>query len=164
MSHFRPCLTLLLASLVNSTGCSIEKGTSSNGVELTATAPTTTASGTPVIVEFVLRNNSASEIQIATSGGLSELGIRVTDTAGQFAPATKLGHGQVRQDPLSDPLDGSSWNIPLAAGASHSWHVDLSTLYDLKPGHYLLSVRIWISNPKSFFLELKDMELDISRP
>ena len=66
----------------------------------------------------------------------------VTDQTGKEVPLTSYGHSRF------DPVSGSIFTSPIAAGQSHMWTVDLRRCFELQPREqYILNASLTASSP-----------------
>lgn len=117
-----------------------------NGVTLSVTMPARCVEQKPIFAAVTLKNGSDDDIFWDSRGTLvQELGLWVWDEHNKQPAMTEDG-----KILLNEPNRSSvyrSVSMRLAKGDSHTWDVDLSEFYILKPGRYSLSITVNVGIP-----------------
>ena len=117
-------------------------------IALTIRSATIFKAGALVPVHVVLQNISSHDIVIEREVRGTDCSIDVRDVVGKLPPDTKFGlvhngHASITDPSQIDPrdLNGKLVTIPVAAGKTWEWDLDVARFYDLsKPGRYLIFV------------------------
>ena len=116
-----------------------------NGVTIEVSLPDAVSAGQPV--EMVVNVTNASPKSVFYLNWIRTLGIHLVDSNKATPEMTPRG----KSGPDSVIDYGINYAIPpireLKPGEHHEWRVDLGTLFILKPGKYLASVKLKLNQP-----------------
>ena len=123
------------------TKTSLEK----NGVTVEVSLPDAVSAGQPV--EMVVNVTNAGPKSVFYINWIRALGIHLVDSNKATPEMTPRG----KSGPDSVIDNGIHFATPaveeLKPGEHHEWRVDLGTLFILKPGKYLVSVKLKLNQP-----------------
>jgi hypothetical protein len=125
-------------------GAVVKTSSEKNGVTVEVSLPDAVSAGQPV--EMVVNVTNAGPQSVFFMPWIRALGIHLVDSnkaTPEMTPRGKSGPNSV--------IDWGSFATPAAEemkpGEHYEWRVDLGTLFILKPGKYLVSLKLKLNQP-----------------
>jgi hypothetical protein len=119
-------------------------------ISLAINAKGTVKIGSPIVIGVILTNTSRHKIVVERQVRGTDCQVDVRDMSGKLAPDTRFGliyNGHVSISDMSQisphDLNNATVNIPVKAGKTWTWGLDVGRFYDMsKPGKYLIYIRM----------------------
>lgn len=137
----------------------ITKSNTVRQVKLAVSVPRKAAAGETFDLLITLTNEGTAKVVFGRINGYRDCKIRVFDSKRQVCPFTPFGKQVMGGERNSFKKYIAT---PLANGESHTWQIDLTRCFELKPSKYTVSVSIELNlSTYPFEVAVQDVEFEV---